>query len=233
MYFAKLKLAVLSLLAAHANAKTIRINVGKEGLVFTPPSVTAEKGDVLEYHFYKMMHSVALGQFANGCTPATQGGFFSGVIRTAGDGPNPKVFRVTVNNTEPIAFYCTVLRHCQSGMVGVVNPPATDSLDKLKKVAAEAKNTTAPGTTEFGGTIVEGAGASASVSAGASASASADAKASASASASAGDSSSTSPSQASGTASGSQPSKTAAASRLRATLGGLGVAAAGFAALLI
>lgn len=88
MYFAKLKLAVLSLLAAHASAKTIRINVGKEGLVFTPPSVTAEKGDILEYHFYKMMHSVALGQFANGCTPATQGGFFSGVIRTAGDGPN-------------------------------------------------------------------------------------------------------------------------------------------------
>jgi uncharacterized cupredoxin-like copper-binding protein len=33
------------------------------------------------------------------------------------------VFTVTVNDTNPIWFYCGVPTHCQAGMVGVINPP--------------------------------------------------------------------------------------------------------------
>jgi plastocyanin len=86
MLFSTLNLLVLTL-AAQASAKTIKIVVGKDGLAFSPNTTTAEKGDILEYHFYKQ-HSVAMGDFANGCTPASQGGFFSGVMKTSGTGPN-------------------------------------------------------------------------------------------------------------------------------------------------
>lgn len=87
MHFTDLTITALSLLATQASAKTIRIAVGRDGLAFTPSSVTAEEGDVLEYRFYKQ-HSVAMGDFSSGCTPALQGGFFSGVMKTSGNGPN-------------------------------------------------------------------------------------------------------------------------------------------------
>ncbi|KHN98699.1 extracellular serine-rich protein [Metarhizium album ARSEF 1941] len=158
MLFATAKGAVLSALAAQASAKTIKIAVGKDGLTFTPDSVTASQGDVLEYHFYKQ-HSVAMGDFSNGCAPAPQGGFFSGVVKTAGDGANKQVFQVTVNNTDPMAVYCTVGRHCQNGMVHVVNPSSTNSLDTYKSVSNSAGANVAP-PTMFGGKMVESAGAS-------------------------------------------------------------------------
>lgn len=87
MHFTTAKVAALSILAAHASAKTIKIVVGKSGLAFSPDSVTADKGDILEYHFYNQ-HSVSMGDFASGCTPATSGGFFSGVIKTSGSAAN-------------------------------------------------------------------------------------------------------------------------------------------------
>jgi hypothetical protein len=31
-------------------------------------------------------------------------------------------FILTINNTDPIWFYCPQSDHCQSGMVGVINP---------------------------------------------------------------------------------------------------------------
>lgn len=87
MHFSTITVAAISALAAQASAKTIKIVVGKSGLTFSPDSVTADKGDILEYHFYST-HSVAMGDFASGCTPATSGGFFSGVIKTSGSGAN-------------------------------------------------------------------------------------------------------------------------------------------------
>lgn len=77
------KVACLSLLAAHASAKTIKIVVGKNGLDYNPNSVKADKGDILEYHFYSM-HSVAMSDWSKGCTPPATGGFFSGVVQAAG-----------------------------------------------------------------------------------------------------------------------------------------------------
>ncbi|TWU74622.1 hypothetical protein ED733_002106 [Metarhizium rileyi] len=159
MLFHKARVIALSLLAARASAKTITIAVGKDGLTFTPSSVTAAKGDILEYHFYKV-HSVAMGDFANGCTPAAQGGFFSGVIKASGNVANKEVFQVTVNDTDPMAFYCTVGSHCQNGMVGVVNPSSTDSLDKVKSTAKSASVNKAP-PAMFGGRMAENTAASA------------------------------------------------------------------------
>ncbi len=70
-------------MAASVTATTVRIDVGQNGLAFTPNNVTAAKGDLLEFHFHAINHSVVMGDFSNPCQPAATGGFFSGFMPTS------------------------------------------------------------------------------------------------------------------------------------------------------
>ncbi|KAI0126107.1 Cupredoxin [Xylariales sp. AK1849] len=165
-------LTVLSMAAA-ASAATVKINVGSTtGLVFDPDSVTAAKGDILEFHFLPLNHSVAVGDFDNACQPVKEGGFFSGFYPTTAE--SETIFSVTVNDTNPIWLYCTQQSHCQSGMVGVVNPPADgdQTLDAYKKKSTEFKDQSGEPAVPvgFGGTlsVSGGSGVSSSSSAAAS-----------------------------------------------------------------
>ena len=81
----KLGCAILCLLTAKAVAKTIRIDVGSSGKSFSPDTVTADKGDVLEFHFSKSKHSVVAGDYDKGCSPQSQGGFYSGMLQAKGN----------------------------------------------------------------------------------------------------------------------------------------------------
>lgn len=71
--------AAILALAAEASAETIRVEVGKGGLKYTPDSITPAKGDVVEFHF-DSMHTVVAGDPKKPCTPATSGGFYSGEL---------------------------------------------------------------------------------------------------------------------------------------------------------
>lgn len=75
-----IKAVVLGLAASTMAATTIRIDVGQNGLSFTPNTVTAAVGDILEYHFHPPMHSVVQGDFGSPCQPAKSGGFYSGFV---------------------------------------------------------------------------------------------------------------------------------------------------------
>jgi len=77
---------VVALTAATANAATIRVDVGKSGLTFSPSSITAAKGDILDFHFFAINHSVVAGDFNVPCQPALTGGFFSGFVPVSGQG---------------------------------------------------------------------------------------------------------------------------------------------------
>lgn len=125
-------------------AKDITIGVGEGGLVFYPESVTADVGDLLQFHFYPKNHSVVQGSFSSPCQPLA-GGVYSGFMPVTAEGvsqeptiacihhvdPNVEtdttmqntIFQVTVNNTDPIYLYCSQIKHCQAGMAMVVNPP--------------------------------------------------------------------------------------------------------------
>jgi hypothetical protein len=106
-----------------AAATTIPINVGKGGLVMDPPSVSANVGDVLEFRFYPMSHSVVQGAFDSPCqTGSVKSPFFSGFVPST-SGEASQVFRVIVNDTKPIWYYCSRADHCSEGMVGAVNAP--------------------------------------------------------------------------------------------------------------
>lgn len=69
--------------ATMAGAKTIRIDSGPQ-LMFKPDNITADAGDMLEFHFYSKNHSVAQGDFANACQPVQMAGFFSGYVPVMG-----------------------------------------------------------------------------------------------------------------------------------------------------
>ncbi len=70
-------------------AKTITIGVGEGGLVFKPESVTADVGDLLDFHFYPKNHSVVQGTFSSPCQPLA-GGVYSGFMpEEAGEGVCP------------------------------------------------------------------------------------------------------------------------------------------------
>ena len=73
-------------------AKSITIGVGEGGLVFKPESVTADVGDLLQFHFYPKNHSVVQGSFSTPCQPLA-GGVYSGFeIVEAGEGVCPTSF---------------------------------------------------------------------------------------------------------------------------------------------
>jgi hypothetical protein len=62
---------------------------------------------------------------------------------------------VTVTGTAPIWFYCGQIGHCQQGMVGVINEPASgNTLAVYEANAKKTTNTTNPSVIE-GGVFVE------------------------------------------------------------------------------
>lgn len=53
---------------------------------------------------------------------------------------------MTINSTDPIAFYCSqpLGSHCVTGMVGVVNPSGSNTLANFQAAAKNAKNIVSP-----------------------------------------------------------------------------------------
>ncbi|KAK4451282.1 hypothetical protein QBC34DRAFT_295981 [Podospora aff. communis PSN243] len=121
-------------LAATATAASVRIDVGKSGLTFTPDSVTAAIGDTLEFYFVGGTHDAVTGSYAAPCTPAASGERFSSGVQV-GSASNKNVFKVLVNTTEPLFYYCSVGQHCANGMVAAVNPAAGQTVTALKAAA--------------------------------------------------------------------------------------------------
>ena len=70
--------AMVALVATVA-AKTIVITAGTGGLAFSPDTVTADVGDVLEYHFVGSIHSAVQGDFSSPCAQSSTG-FDSGPV---------------------------------------------------------------------------------------------------------------------------------------------------------
>lgn len=79
MHYTGINVAALALLAAGTSAKTIKVEVGDGGLMFEPDTITADEGDIVEFHF-NSMHSVVAGDFDKACSPVASGGFYSGTL---------------------------------------------------------------------------------------------------------------------------------------------------------
>ncbi|QDS71817.1 hypothetical protein FKW77_009668 [Venturia effusa] len=112
-------MAVRSALALSLASLTLAaqqvISVG-QGLSFLPNTIYAAVGETIKFEFITPGHSVAAGSYDKPCTPASNSSFYSGILDTS------MVYTITINDTQPIFFYCAVASHCQAGMVGVINP---------------------------------------------------------------------------------------------------------------
>jgi plastocyanin len=122
---------------------TLVVNVGKNGLTFSPSVVSAQVGAKLEFHFFPKNHSVAQSSFAAPCQPLA-GGVFAGFMPVSSTSGGDTTFTVTVNDTKPIWFYCPQALHCEAGMSMVVNEP-TDVTKSLAAYQAAAKGVTSSG----------------------------------------------------------------------------------------
>ncbi|KAK8010912.1 hypothetical protein PG990_009877 [Apiospora arundinis] len=155
-------LPYLTTLAVVAYGTRIRVDVGSNGapaLVYTPRTVTARVGDIVDFHFIdeNAASSVVRGLAGAPCTPypVKKKGFFnSGFI--LGDPTGSNVFSVEVNETTPIPIYCSVGGHCRAGMVGYINPGQGDIEAYASGAAALSKNEPPPMVPQTGGVYQQG-----------------------------------------------------------------------------
>ncbi|KAH7159323.1 hypothetical protein DER46DRAFT_473683, partial [Fusarium sp. MPI-SDFR-AT-0072] len=127
------------------------IHVGAVGRRFFPNDIKANVGDTLEYWFYPDAHWVIRGDFDHPCVPyesvdTNRTGFSSGpqpVEAITSDAPR---FRVRVNDTEPIFYYCGAPGNCvRDYMMGVVNPSKNETLFGWSRKANDVDYQLTPG----------------------------------------------------------------------------------------
>jgi len=150
--------------AVTATSSPFKVSVGADGLTYTPNNIIAEVGTKIEFSFFPKNHTVTQSSFKDPCHPLSSGGFFSGFVPTT-DAPSGTTFTITVTDTKPIWFYCSQTKgaHCQAGMVGAINAPATgNTLDAFILLASNASTSTFPLGGPTGGEIASGSSASAS-----------------------------------------------------------------------
>jgi len=129
------------------NSNTIKVKVSDEQvtLKFFPEVITAAVGDTVEFAFYPKNHSIAQSSFDKPCEPLTDDDtFWSGFMPVNSTSGNLPTFSITIEDTDPKWFYCATGKHCQAGMVGVINPPPEKSIDQYRSAAAGVANTVVP-----------------------------------------------------------------------------------------
>ncbi|KUJ17638.1 uncharacterized protein LY89DRAFT_538744, partial [Mollisia scopiformis] len=123
-----------------AAATTHEIAAGLHGLTYTPNTTFASIGDTVTFTFYPYSHNVVQGPFSAPCTSGNNTGIYSSFIPSS-SGPSNLTFSITIEDTNPIWFYCSQKAgggHCTKGMVGVINPPPEGTNITLENYALGA-----------------------------------------------------------------------------------------------
>lgn len=131
----------------------IQVGSANGTLKFFPEVTTAAVGDKIQFQFYPKNHSIAQSSFDSPCNPLSPSatsnatGFWSGFMPVSAEDTMMPVFTIDVKSTAPSWFYCATGKHCQAGMVGVINPPANNAartIETYKAGAAKAVANVAP-----------------------------------------------------------------------------------------
>jgi plastocyanin len=163
--------AALSL-ATIASATVFQVQVGENGLSFTPSTVTASPGDQVQFIFNPSNHSATQSTFSNPCRQMPNGsdsGFMLVNGANANEAPNVTVL---INSTDPVWFFCrqtgyasiplftfrrfcllclsATCSHCQQGMVFAVNPTANMTFDAFQAAARSSSSGSGPSTSGSG-----------------------------------------------------------------------------------
>ncbi|KAL9026253.1 MAG: hypothetical protein Q9196_005053, partial [Gyalolechia fulgens] len=121
---------------------------GQAGLVFSPNSITAAAGDMVEFTFMSQNHTVTQSTFAKPCVKM-QGGVDSLFLPNPNNTISPPpTYMFQVKDTQPAWFYCkqkTPVVHCGMGMTFSINPAADKTHDMFTQTAKEQNGTAASG----------------------------------------------------------------------------------------
>ncbi|KAK9356083.1 Cupredoxin [Lipomyces doorenjongii] len=139
----------LSLVTSTMAYQVHNISVGQGALDYSPNTVTASVGDYVQFTFLTGTHGVAQASYDSPCTPysdSTEGagknGIYSGLIAPYTN--YSPTYTIRINSTDPIWFYCPEAYHCQSGMVGAINPGNGQSVSDFTNLAAQQSHNSAP-----------------------------------------------------------------------------------------
>lgn len=114
---------------------------GTAGLVYTPNTITAAVGDIVQFWFESKNHTVTQSSFATPCEKMV-GGMDSGFMPNPNNMMNPApMLEFQVTTSAPIWMYCAQQGHCGMGMVFSINPTATMT-HAMFQAAAMAQNGT-------------------------------------------------------------------------------------------
>ena len=124
------------------------VDVGKNGLTYTPPFIYAKPGDHVRMNFYSANHTLVQSDFATPCEPKPWGIFagFQPTNVTKND-TGLVTFRsiwFEVYTDAPLWFYCAQAKHCQAGMTFAINPPSNESVATFNAVAKTKAQNIAP-----------------------------------------------------------------------------------------
>jgi len=132
--------------SAHSGAdRDVQVGAGGK-FVFEPDTLNPKVGEKITFWFNPSNHTVTQSSFDKPCVPLSDSAINSG-FQPVSQGQGSQVFTITVNDTKPIWLYCAQGKHCQGGMVMVINPASgsPNTLTAYKAAAAGvAKSEAAP-----------------------------------------------------------------------------------------
>lgn len=134
---------------------------GTAGTFFSPDKVTAPVGSMVQFQFMGGNHTVTQSTFDQPCTPisainASAVGVSTGFVpaMNAMQSGQIPVYSIMINDTRPLWLYCAQGRHCQSGMVMVINENtaanSSRSIENHRTLAATVQQATLPSGTAGG-----------------------------------------------------------------------------------
>ncbi|CAJ2511784.1 Uu.00g074090.m01.CDS01 [Anthostomella pinea] len=160
MLFTTLTAAALMGLASAQTVHVVSVGTTDKQNIYSPNNIKANPGEMIQFQFRGGNHSVVQSNFDNPCTPISQHtnmtGMFSGYMDVASSeamGAIP-TYTMMVTVATPLWFYCSQAKHCQAGMVMVVNENpganASRTLTQFQALAAVAPANIDPGTVTSG-----------------------------------------------------------------------------------
>ena len=110
--------------------KTWVVTVAQNGsLTYSPNKLVAQAGEFVQFQFHAGNHTVTQSTFDQPCQPIAQHsnltGFHSGFLpaaASAAQGMFP-TYTIQINASTPLWLYCAQGKHCEGGMVMVINEP--------------------------------------------------------------------------------------------------------------
>ncbi len=105
----------------------IKVSDKNGSLIYSPASIHVPVGDMVQWHFYPKNHSIVQAAFSSPCAPISNvmpnmTTFFSGYMPVKATDTQMPALTMMVKDAMPFWYYCSQGKHCQMGMVGVINP---------------------------------------------------------------------------------------------------------------